>query len=236
MATPSCLKVFPARGATICLGALLIAAFLCVPPGLPQQNPPPKKLSAPAKTLPLDPLAAEEKAAAERIAIEDGRVKELLGAARARLISVTLLALKGPKLEESPRLVRYAEVILLRSEGDWGVRAVVNLEKKTVEQVTRLEADRVPLNSDDLKDAFQLALREEELRKALGPAAESYQVQATRGNSVTGLRVRGRNASDLCFKHRCIQLFFRKGTAFLTQPSVLVDLTAKKVYLERSKP
>jgi hypothetical protein len=200
--------------------------------------------------LPLDPLTKDEEARAERLALADPRVKELLGTTQHRLVSITLLALK-PELraeghetpEQSKQIVRHAEVVFFRPEGEIGVRAVVNLNGSSVKEVSRLDGDQVPLTADDLAIALPLALRNEEVRKALGPAAESFRVEqrgetlgSTAGlNVVRALRVRGKSAGDPCSKHRCLQLFFRRGAAFLQQPAVIVDLTASQVYVERSE-
>ena len=196
-----------------------------------------------SKVLPFDPLTQEERAAAERTAQGDKRVKEMLGEGGVRVISVELLTMKPEKPPDEGRPVRHAEVILFRPGGDVGVRVAVNLEKGAVEDAKKLDSAQVPMNADDLAEAFEVAMKNEELLKALGPEAKNYRVQGRTGErtlvqqeyGVTGLRVRGTETSDPCFKDRCMQLFFRKGDVFLSQPSVIVNLTARKVSLERTK-
>jgi hypothetical protein len=207
---------------------------------------PPQQESASqeAKRLPLDPLTPEERATAERAARADKRVKDLLGEGNIRLISVELLAMKVEKPSEEARPTRQAEVVLFRPERDIGVRVAVNLERNVVEDANRLSGTQVPLNADDLAEAFELAMKNDELVKVLGPAAGSYRLEIRPGErtlerseyGVTGLRVRGTTAKDPCFRDRCMQLFFRKGNSFLSEPLVTVDLTARKVTLERRKP
>lgn len=194
-----------------------------------------------SRPLPFDPLTPEEQAAAARTAQADKRVRELLGEGNVRVISVELLAMKTETPEARP--VRHAEVVLFRPGGNVGVRVAVNLEKEAVEDATKLDGSQVPMNSDDLAEAFQLAMKNEELLRTLGPEAKNYRIQGRPGErtllpeeyGVTGLRVRGTEESDPCFKDRCMQLFFRKGDAYLSHLNVIADLTAGKVSVERIK-
>jgi hypothetical protein len=208
------------------------------------QESPDHKPPASRKMLPFDPLTSQEKAAAERIALEDSRVKELLGNARRRLVSVELFMGKPEKIEPSPEpvpLTRSAEVVFFRLEGEYGVRAVVDLGRKAVTEVTRLASEEVALTEEDLAEAYQLSLRNDEVRKALGEKAENYRVTESRSANgppgeqyiVRGLPVRATIESDPCWKHRCLQLLFRHDDVYLTQPIVVVDLSAHQVYLER---
>src|SRR6266849_4530672 len=202
----------------------------------------------PPQVLALNPLTAEEKAAAERVALADSRVSELLGTGRRGLVSVDLLALKPNKEEIAAaaaglpiQMARHAEVVFFRYEGEFGVRAVVDLSRKAVTEVSRLESEQVPLTSDDLAEAYKLALRNAEVRSALGPDAERFRVeglQRTAGTAggqfvVRGLRVQATEESDPCWKHRCLQLLFRRGDVYLTEPVVIVDLSRQQVMLQR---
>jgi len=203
-------------------------------------NPPP----AVSERLPLDPLTPEENVSAERLARNDERVKKLLGEGEVRLVSVETLALKPGSREPLDRLERRAEVVLFRPVGEIGVRIVVNLQRQAVEDVKRVSASDVPMTVDDLRDAFQLALHDPQFQQAFGSSAQTYQVQIQLddskavqavGNSVTGLPVRSRKQDDPCSRHRCIELFFRRGRDFLSEPTVVVDLSAKFVYLGERK-
>src|SRR5207245_7515235 len=105
--------------------------------------------------------------------------------------------------------------------------------RAAVEQVIRLDGSQVPMTREDLADAFQLALRNEEVLKILGPTAKSYQVQSMSltgtatpmENSVTGLRVRSSDEHDPCLKHRCLQLAFRRGGDVLSGRMIIAVLT-----------
>jgi len=48
------------------------------------------------------------------------------------------------------------------------------------------------------------------------------------------LRVVASSDQDPCWKHRCVQLFFRKGDVYLID-TVVVDLTAQQSRVERGQ-
>ena len=192
----------------------------------------------------LDPLTPDEESAAERIARGDNRVKEIFGEREVRLVSATpVLIKKGESPEKIDVHQRVIEIVLFRPEPEVGARVLVNLPQNSVADVERIDSRQVPFTPDDLKDAFQLALRDPQVQKALGSEAQSFHVQGQRNappadaseNVVSGLPIRSSDPKDPCSKHRCLQLFFRRGTDFLSEPVVTVDLTAKHVSVERSK-
>ncbi|HET8921858.1 MAG TPA: hypothetical protein VFN26_02560 [Candidatus Acidoferrum sp.] len=211
--------------------------------------------TAPAgqEILPLNPLSAEEKRSAENLAVADSRVIKLLGAGRRQLVSVELFPIK-PDAERMAAaaagtpiaLERYAEVIFLRYENEAGVRALVDLSRRNVIEATQITADQVPLTDSDLAEASRLALSNPEVKKALGPEAERFRppepetsAESTRERKVDqyiirGLPIRTLDENDPCWKHRCLQLLFRRGDVYLTRPVVVVDLTAHQVRLEKA--
>jgi len=225
-------------------------SFIFATPVLAQPTPTPsarREAAAAGRPLPLDPLSPEEQRAAEQIALADPRVRELLGTAKRQLVSVDLFARKPPEEQLQGAAVgrriemgRMAEVMFFRYEGEYGVRAVVDLEKKTATDVSRLESAQVPMTPADLAQAWTIALRSDEVRKALGPDVEKFQVgpgtpgaKARPQYSVEALRVGATDEKDPCFRHRCLHLLFREGDAYLMKPWVIVDLSAEKVYIER---
>jgi Cu2+-containing amine oxidase len=202
------------------------------------------KPSPRAQLLPLDPLTAEERKLAEQLAREDGRVRELLGAGRSRLISVELLFLK-PEHEETAAptkpvpIDRHAEVLFRRLEDESGVRAVVNLTKRSVAAAARITSAEVPLTPEDIAEAAKFALEDAQLKKELGEDVAGYSAAATSPGTrnerfaITGLRLFSSAEDDPCTKHRCVRLMFRRGQDYLGQPVVWVDLTERHVYVER---
>ena len=223
------------------LPAILLVCSTLVPACAASQKDEPKaQRSGSGQQLPLDPLTAEERAHAERLARADGRIKEILGEAGVRLVSIEVAAIKPESLGDAERMARHAEVILFRPEGEVGVKVLVNLQQKSVMQVQKLNGAQVPLTSEDLHEAFELAQRHKEVERMLGSSAKGFQMQPAGAriavpleNEVTGLRVRGKNEEDPCTRHRCVELFFRRGSDYLSEQSVVVDLTEKKVYVER---
>src|SRR5260370_2197590 len=230
-------------------GGLSISALLAVAQQTPAPPPRPEQAN-PQKTraLPLDPLTEQEKHEAEQVALRDPRVQELLGKGRRKTVSVDLTAIK-PSQEEiqaaaAGRAIpmgRYAVVVFFRNEDEAGVRAVVDLAHETVTEVARLSSEQIPMTADDLAEAWQFARRDEEVRRALGPEAERYEVERTPptpnaaplGFVVRARRVRCTESKDPCFHHRCLQLLFARGNEYLTQPTVTVDVSAQKVYVRR---
>ena len=83
----------------------------------------------------------------------------------------------------------------------------------------------------------------DQVQRALGPEAQTFHIQGQRNappaeaseHVVSGLPIRSSDPKNPCSKHRCLQLFFRRGTDFLSEPVVTVDLTAKHVSVERGK-
>jgi hypothetical protein len=229
----------------VAFSALVFASFLLsgamVLPAQEISRPP----QAASERRALDPLTGDEQAAAERIARSDAKVKELLGETGVRLVSATPVLIKTESPERFDVASRQIEVVLFRPQGEVGARVVVNLQRNAVVEVSRLASDQVPFTNDDLADAFQLAMRDAEVLKALGPEARTFRPRtgppgpagtAAPQNTVGGLPVRSPDPNDPCSTHRCLRLTFRRGTDYLSEPIVVVDLTAKHVSVEKRDP
>jgi len=196
-----------------------------------------------SSSAPLDPLSVDERAAAERLARSDGKVKEIVGESGVRLVSAEPILAKKIPPRESDLTVREVEVVLFRPDNEAGARVLVDLRRGSVLEVLRLRTGQVPMTFDDLADAFQLAARDAEVQRLLGPSIQDFKVQAASSqpgievpeNIVTGLPLRSTDPKDPCATHRCMELFFRRGNDYLSEPVVLVDLTRKKVIVERRK-
>lgn len=207
--------------------------------GGPLPKEPPER-----QVLPLDPLTPAERKLAEQIAREDSKVRELLGD-RSQLVSIALLFLK-PEGEHvavptKPVVIdRHAEV-LFRREDETGVRAVVNLSKRSLVTAERMTSMELPLTPEDISQAARLALADAELHSALGEELKSYAAAAdspgTRRQqfAITGLRLFSKGEDDPCSRHRCVQLMFRRGRDYLADTTVWVDITERHVYVERGK-
>jgi len=204
----------------------------------------------PRAPLPFDPLTEEEKRSAVKIALADNQVQEMLGTGRREVVSVAVLPEKVSREQvetaaagRAIAMSRVLEVIFFRYDGEVGVRAVVDLTHKKVTAVSRLSSREVSMTQAELAEAWQFASRNAEVRDALGAGVDKFQVLgAPVGRKapsprykVEGLRVEGATESDPCYKHRCLQLMFRTDTGYLVEPTVVVDLTAQKVQVERKK-
>ena len=186
--------------------------------------------------LKFDPLTPEEREVATRLAEADPRVKRLRGTGRQLLISVELASPKGT--EESSR---HAEVLYYRYDRNQGVLTLVNLQQRTVQETVAVDGNAVPLSNEEVNQALNIALQNRTLINLLGPNYEQYRVRtqsAREGepNSVEALRILATSRSDRCYRHRCVSLLFRQGDTFLTGTSVIVDLTAQNVRVERLAP
>lgn len=196
------------------------------------------------KVQPLDPLTPEETQLAAEIANSDRRVKAALGPGRQRLIQVEFFALKPADTRDDPerlQMGRHARVLFYRYEGDQGVDAVVDLQRKSVASVSKIEGVAVPLATDEITDAFNLAIKNERVRSLLGPRLSEYRVAAlARGERpetrVEGLRVIATSPRDPCFRRRCIHLLFHDREGYIAGTTVTVNLTAQTVRAERTTP
>ncbi len=213
-------------------------------------NEPNNSSENPQGGMSMDPLTPRERAAAERAVLAHSPAMEALGKGRRQLISVELWTIKpdAAKMSEAAAghrvdLGRFAEVILLRYEPEEvGVRAIVDLTQNKVIDLSRIPGEQVPLTPADLEQAAKLALANPEVQKALGPAAGRYRPdlpgisRPADGEDylIQPLPLRSGDEKDPCWKHRCMQLLFRRGDAYLVSPTVIVDLTTSQVRLERS--
>jgi len=221
--------------AGLCLTAVLLAGHLSGQ----TRNPAPSQQRVQA----LDPLTPEEIALASRIASSSPKVKEALGTGRQLLVEVSFLALKSadyaePTEPEKMRIGRHAAVIFYRYDEDQGIHVVVDLEQKSVGQITRLQGTAVPLAYQEVVEAFNLAARNEQVRSLLGPRAAEFTVANPAVNErpstrVEGLRIVGTDPEDRCFRHRCVSLLFRLPRGYIAGSSVTVDLTLQTVTVER---
>lgn len=191
---------------------------------------------------PLDPLTREETELATRIASSDPRVKKALGAGRQQLIQVQFYALKPAEMsrdDERLQIGRHAAVLFYRYVGDQGIHVVVDLQKRSVGEITRIEGKAVPLGTEEVTEAFNLAARDERVRSLLGSRLNEYRVanlaEGERPESrVEGLRVVATSLRDPCYRHRCVDLLFHDREGYVAGTSVTVDLTAQTVRAERT--
>jgi len=190
------------------------------------------------RTLPLDPLTAQERESATALARADARVHELLGSGRSRQIYVDFIAAKPARetygSDQPPH--RYADVLFYRYDGDLGVRALVDLQARAVTDVARVNGESVPINGEEIAEAGRLALADPGVARLFGGKIPAFRVatrpatkQETNDNRIEGLRTLGASPNDPCYRHRCIALFFRTNNRYVYLNRVVVDLTSQRV-------
>lgn len=191
----------------------------------------------PSGPRPLDPLTPAEQAAAERIALQDQRVRSFVGENGRPVVTLFIAPKHGDQTEPSGR---FAEVIIHNDTDGGGARVLVNLSGQSVADMERLTERNVPIGQSDIDRAAALALESAPVRRLLGgdDAARSFHVAhgpATREtineNRIEGVSDRGIDPDDPCATHRCVALFFRSRNRYLAMNQVSVDLTARRVYV-----
>lgn len=230
------------RALLIVISAL--TAGLLLSTALAERTRSPEPSEVQQRRQPLDPLTPEEIELATRIANADPRVKEALGPGRRQLIVVQFLALKSSAYRdarepEQMNIGRHAAVVFYRYDIDQGVHVIVDLEQQKVAgEITRMDGKGVPLGSDEVTEAFNLALRDGRVKALLGPQVNEFRVAGLSSgdrpeNRVEGLRVVATSPSDPCYRHRCLDLLFRRREGYLRGTSVTVDLSVQTVRVER---
>jgi hypothetical protein len=190
----------------------------------------------------LDPLTDAERRLAEGVAREDARVRKLAGDGRVRLVYVELATPKfdGKRRKGNDELQgRYAEVLQYRFDDDSGVLTLVDLEKRAVLDVQKVEGGAVPLTREDLEEAVKFALDSDEVRKLLGREASQYVAPEPSAPenppyAIRALLVHSHDRKDPCFRHRCVHLFFQQRNAYLIDTAI-VDLTERRVQIQRGE-
>lgn len=172
----------------------------------------------------LDPLSAAEKAMAEKLVRADERARELLGE-RATLASIEFLAMKaGGGPDEA---VRHADLLFARADREFGARAIVRLgDAPSIVEFVRVDSKSVPMTEADIKEVWKIALEDAEYRRRLARDPQRLKPEA--------LRIYTGDRSDPCFSGRCFYLIVRDGDYYVSNASVTVDLTTKRILPERS--
>jgi hypothetical protein len=179
--------------------------------------------------LKFDPLTAEERELAIRLAETDPSVKKLRGQGRQILISVELATPKtGDQYDDTSR---HAEVVYYRYEDNQGVLALIDLKQRTVQAAVNINGDSVPLAAEEVNEALRLALQNGVVINLLGPSYKLFGIAPPEGEpkQVEALRVYASSPRDPCYRHRCVSLLFRRGDTFITGTEVIVDLTRQTV-------
>ncbi len=181
-------------------------------PGEPPQNP--------------DILTAAEEALAGQVAEESPEVAAYLASLEpVYRVRVELLRLK--EAEER----RFALVTHYRYEGDLTIQSAVDLEARTVFEVTATPAVPAPLAAEETDRARQLALAHPEVRSGLGQHLPPIQAGAP-GYAIQSLALHTTDPEDPIYGHRVVGVLFETPDGYITGLDVLVDLSTGAVTVE----
>src|SRR2546425_8543533 len=102
------------------------------------------------RARPLDPLTPAELEAAQQAVRSDSQVRRLIGERRNVLTQISFLALKSPATDTTAPTrealpVRAAMVTFYVYDGDFGVRAFVDLSQRKVLSAQRVEEQPIPM-------------------------------------------------------------------------------------------
>jgi len=170
-------------------------------------------------------LTADERARAVELADRALRERKLIADGPIFVVDVDLIRDKVARSEVGRR---GALVTHYRYRGDLAIITHIDLAESRILQVETIPHLSVPLAEEEFKRARQMALTDPAVRGALGRNLDKVVVQA--------LVLRSAAAQDPIYGHRVVRLLFKVGRDYLSQPVVLVDLTAGKVSLQPAKP
>jgi hypothetical protein len=170
-------------------------------------------------------LTAEERARAVELAGRALRERNLAAEGPIFVVDADLIRDKVAGSEEGRRGALVTEY---RYNGDLAIITHVDLAEGKVLQVETVPHLPVPLAEEEFKRARQLALDDAVVRGALGSKFDRVTVEA--------LVTRPGSQRDPLYGHRLVRLLFKVDRDYLSQPAVLVDLTAGKVLVQPEKP
>lgn len=196
----------------------------------------------PGVVRPLDPLTAAERETAARLALADQRVRRFAGD-RAHDVALVELLVRKPDqqvddADRPPPLGRRAEVLISVFETRFtGIRAVVDLERRVVEDVSELPSaprpagdslrggPAVPISPREVELARRLVFARPELRTFIDSPLEEIAVEYLPISWID---------RELCPSGRCVELLFRRGDSFATTTAV-VDIPTQTVRFRRGE-
>lgn len=166
--------------------------------------------------LPADPLSQKEREIAISVFVADKNIKSWLGKQPWRMC--------GTELHVSTVGTRKVMVTAYTPENHRGMRVFVNPKSRMVETIVKLAYEDIPLCPDDVAEAKALALKDpiviRILRRHGGEGRLETQAMMDRS----------------CPRARCIDLYFRSDTGYISGFLITVDLIDKKVGVELSSP
>ena len=156
------------------------------------------------------------------VAENSPRLRGYLAQPRTIFIGVDLIRRKseGEGERDLPALYRAQHY---RYADDTVITSIVDLDGARVAEQTEARNAPVRLSEGELAEARTLALADGQVAAALGG----------RDVVVEPLVVRTSDRADPWFGRRIVRLLFRLGADYLSQPIVFVDLTRRRVIIQR---
>jgi len=191
--------------------------------------------------LPSTALSPLERTSAQRIVVNDSRVRSLIGAGEARVIvgeaevdkSEAERYLSG---ESATPPTRHVSILVFNPATNQAARTLVVLGAPQIESVERIDPVNVPFTREDADDALALAKRDAAVRRAIGDAVDRFTLvepgQDTGKAFVAQLLpVLSSDPHDACHVDRCLDLIFRGERGYLSTRAH-IDLSKRSVTVE----
>lgn len=186
-------------------------------------------------------ITAEDKAAAERAALSDPRVRSILGAGQPRVVTAETEADKGEAENflaggSATPPTRRVVVVVSNTQTNKAARALVSLPQYQILAVESIRPADIPLVRDDAEQALALAKANPELRRAVGDTLDRYAILEPGSEervpfAAQVLPVASTNRNDPCSTNRCLDLIFRTENGYLPLRAH-VDLTRRTVAVQ----
>jgi hypothetical protein len=132
----------------------------------------------------------------------------------------------GSKPRDVNAAPRTVVLTYYRYKTDEAIVTTVNLATKEVVKVAHIAHLPTPLAEEEVTEAKDLAMKNDQVKKALQGYGDKVEV---------GVLVPQVGKDDPKFGHRLAVLMFRVGKDYLVSPRVLVDLTKQTVEVETLK-
>lgn len=223
-----------------CLALAACTPTVQTPDG--QQPAPDQGRIQPGAPRPLDPLTDAERQQASRLALADPRIVRIAGD-RAHDVAFVELLVRKPTdpvddADRPPNLGRRAEVLVSVFERRFtGIRAVVDLERQVVEEVSELPSEPAALDDSlAVGTAVPFSPREVELSRRLVFASPEFRTLIDRPADEITVEYLPITTVDreLCPSGRCLELLFRRGDSYSTTTAI-VDIPTQRVRFRRGE-
>ncbi|NNE98462.1 MAG: hypothetical protein HKN25_05515 [Pyrinomonadaceae bacterium] len=207
----------------LCLGLIWFSSsWGCTAFSQSSNKSAPPQSDEPVASEDVPPAVAER---ARRLAEDKPALKEAFDQSRVVYIGTEIIRWKTEDGDEDPRKIY--RVIHYRYDNDAAVHSIVNVRDEAVLQSREYPHLPTAFSAQELKEASELALKDERVREGLGDALNRAEIE--------GLVIRASSKDDPWFGRRVVRLLFRVGQYYRRRPIVIVDLTERRVVVEKKE-